>query len=162
MIFATVGTQLPFDRLINALDAWAGARPDQPEVFAQVGPTDLKPAHIEFSTFLTPDEHDRRMNEATVVVGHAGMGTIIGSLQLGKPVVIMPRKAQLGEHRNDHQLATAARFAERPGVRVATDEYELASALDDLVDGKIAPGQRISPHASEELLGAVRAFIRGE
>jgi UDP-N-acetylglucosamine transferase subunit ALG13 len=90
------------------------------------------------------------------------MGTIIGSLQLGKPVVIMPRKAQLGEHRNDHQLATAARFAERPGVRVATDEHELASALDDLVDGKIAPGQRISPYASEELLDAVRAFIRGE
>ena len=35
MIFATVGTQLPFDRLIAAVDRWAGTRPGR-EVFAQI------------------------------------------------------------------------------------------------------------------------------
>jgi hypothetical protein len=34
MIFATVGTQLPFDRLLLGLDSWAAANPGIP-VLAQ-------------------------------------------------------------------------------------------------------------------------------
>ena len=37
MIFVTVGTQLAFDRMIKAVDEWAGAR-GRTDVFAQVGP----------------------------------------------------------------------------------------------------------------------------
>src|SRR3954470_10768842 len=45
VIFATVGTQLPFDRLVGAVDRWAATRGDR-DVFAQVGARTLRPAAI--------------------------------------------------------------------------------------------------------------------
>ena len=48
MIFATVGTQLPFDRLIVALDQWAASSPDV-EVFAQIGRGEYRPGPITWT-----------------------------------------------------------------------------------------------------------------
>jgi UDP-N-acetylglucosamine transferase subunit ALG13 len=156
VIFVTVGTQLPFDRLIDAVDAWAGSGGGH-DVFAQVGPSDRTPKHIQFAPFISPDEHRRRMREADAIVAHAGMGTILSALQLGKPLLVMPRSAALGEHRNEHQSATARRFAELGCIAVAGEGRELAARLDAL--HVINAGERISPYASERLIGALSTFI---
>jgi UDP-N-acetylglucosamine transferase subunit ALG13 len=92
-----------------------------------------------------------------VVVAHAGMGTILTCLELGKPILIFPRQAALGEQRNDHQLATAERFRERGDVHVAMEEDELAALLDRVDNLKAAA--RLGSRASDELLTAIRAFI---
>jgi UDP-N-acetylglucosamine transferase subunit ALG13 len=158
VIFVTVGTQLTFDRLIEAVDAWAGAEPGR-AVFAQIGPSRLKPRHIEHAQFISPQECRERMLTAEAIVAHAGMGTILTALEMGKPLLVMPRRAALGEHRNDHQLATAHRFAELGKVKVAFDEAQLPVRLDEL-DG-VSAQPRISPHASEDFVAALRAFIIG-
>ena len=49
------------------------------------------------------------MDAAAAIVAHAGMGTILTALETGKRLLVMPRRAALGEHRNDHQLATVSR-----------------------------------------------------
>jgi UDP-N-acetylglucosamine transferase subunit ALG13 len=159
VIFVTVGTQLPFDRLIAAVDAWAGAGASR-RVTAQIGPSSLRPTHIDARAFISPAECRRLMQEASVVVAHAGMGTILGALELGTPVLVMPRRAALGEHRNDHQLATARWFASEGSVSVAFDEHELASKLDDVE--RLASRERISQYASDRLIGALRSFIEGD
>jgi UDP-N-acetylglucosamine transferase subunit ALG13 len=159
VIFVTVGTQLTFDRLIKAVDEWAGSR-GRADVFAQVGPSELAARAITVQKFITPQECDQKMRAADVIVAHAGMGSILTALELGKPIIVMPRRASLGEHRNDHQLATARRFAELGSVSVAMDEKELVQRLDAI--GQIGAAPRISPFASERLIGAVRAFIHGE
>ena len=41
MIFVTVGAQLPFDRLVDTVDAWAGRKGDT-EVLAQIAVDDPK------------------------------------------------------------------------------------------------------------------------
>lgn len=159
MIFVTVGTQLPFDRLTAAVDHWAGAAGGR-EVFAQIGPSSLRPRHIDHARFASPEECRERMRSSTAIVAHAGMGTILTALEMGKPLLIMPRRAALGEHRNDHQLATAERFAAIGGVKVALDETELALKLDEL---KLSARQPpISRHAPDQLVGALRAFIAGQ
>lgn len=159
MIFVCVGTQLAFDRLIVAVDQWAGAGPGR-EVFAQIGPSRLRPRHIQHAEFVSPKECSERMTGADAVVAHAGIGTILTALELGKPLLVMPRRAEFGEHRNDHQLATASRFAELGRVSVAFDETELAVRLDEL--DRVAARPRISASASEPLLTALRAFIIGQ
>ena len=53
MIFVTVGHQMPFDRLIAAVDAWAGAR-GRSDVFAQIGTTSLRPASFNAATTFDP------------------------------------------------------------------------------------------------------------
>lgn len=159
MIFVTVGTQLAFDRLITAVDEWAGAAPGR-EVFAQIGPTRLRPRHIERAQFVSPAECGERMLAATAIVAHAGMGTILTALEMGKPLLVMPRRAALGEHRNDHQLAAARRFAELGSVKVAFDQAELALALDAL--DRLAGRPRINPYAPDVFLAGLRAFIVGQ
>jgi UDP-N-acetylglucosamine transferase subunit ALG13 len=158
VIFVSVGTQLTFDRLITAVDEWAGRAADR-RVFAQVGPTELRPRHIEYAQFVSPAECRERMLAAKAIVAHAGMGTILTALEMGKPLLVMPRRASLGEHRNEHQLATAHRFAELGIVKVAFDEQELPLRLDELDRPAALP--RISPYASDEFVAALRAFIAG-
>ena len=159
MIFVTVGTQLAFDRLIVAVDQWAKTAPGR-DIFAQIGPSNIAPRHIEHAQFVSPEECRERMLAADAIVAHAGMGTILTALEFGKPLVVMPRRAALGEHRNEHQLATAHRFAELGWLQVAFDETELADELDTL--DSLAAGPRISPSAPDELVNRLRAFIGGE
>ena len=60
-----------------------------------------------------------------MIVAHAGMGTIISAMQHQKPIIIFPRIAALGEHRNEHQMATAKKMKELGYVHVAFNEKEL-------------------------------------
>ena len=41
MIFVTVGYQMPFDRMVESIDRWAGRHPDA-AIFAQIGPTEFR------------------------------------------------------------------------------------------------------------------------
>ncbi len=158
MIFVTVGTDLPFDRLVRVVDEWAAGR-GRTDVFAQIGASRWTPAHLPYSNFLPPDEFTRRFAEARVIVAHAGMGTILSALRWEKPILVMPRRAALGEQRNDHQLATARRLSAIDKVDVAMDESELRARLDALDALKVrAP---IGPYASAELIDAIRRFIGG-
>lgn len=153
----TVGTQLPFDRLIHALDQWVSHCDPRPEVFAQIGPDGQQPKHLEFVRTLTPQQFNEKLQAAQIVVAHAGMGTILSALEIGKKVVVMPRRAELGEHRNNHQLATAKKLGDAGMVDVATDEEQLIDMLSQM--DKAESTGAISAHASEPLLNAVRQFI---
>ena len=95
-----------------------------------------------------------------MIVAHAGMGSILTALEYGKPILVMPRRGDLRETRNDHQIATAKRFRELGKVAVAFDEVELARELDRL--DELKPTERIGQFASESLLATVSAFVRGE
>ena len=128
MIFATIGTQLPFDRLIIALDQWAALNPET-EVFAQVGRGAYEPEHIRWTRDMDPQDFRGQLANCDTVVAHAGMGTIISAIEMGKRVIVMPRRASLGEHRNEHQLATANRLEHLNGLQVVHDADTLAGAL---------------------------------
>ncbi|MCA6107161.1 glycosyltransferase [Bradyrhizobium cenepequi] len=156
MIFATVGTQGQFDRLISTVDRWAGVN-GRADVFAQTGPSDYQSEHIRTERFIDPTEFRNRVEAASLVISHAGMGSIITALELGKRIIVMPRRASLGEHRNDHQLATAKRFAQQGRIAVAFTEQELVDKLDQLqVFDKT---ERLSAQASPDLISTIRTFI---
>ncbi|MCC5787804.1 MAG: hypothetical protein JJU33_14010 [Phycisphaerales bacterium] len=162
-LFLTVGTQLSFERLTGGVDRWAGACDVRPQVSAQAGPDEHRYEHLEVEPFVSPSRFNELFEQADAVVGHAGMGTILTAMTRGKPLLIMPRKASLGEQRNDHQLATAKHFEGRPGILVAWEEEDLAERLDELVGLASAPPSEAaaSPWASERLLDFVRSFVRG-
>lgn len=156
MIFITVGTDLPFDRMMKVVDLWAGET-GRKDVFAQIGEGGWQPKHIPFVEFLEPAEFKKRFAEATLIIGHAGMGTILSALLHGKPILVMPKKASLGEHRNEHQTATAKRMMALGNVNVAFDEAELREKLDrvDELQGR----EPIGAHASGGLVDGIREFI---
>lgn len=155
-IFVTVGAQMPFDRLIEAVDAWA-ADAEGVEVLAQIGDSELKPAHLPHTRFLEPPDFDRAYDEADVVVGHAGIGTLFAALERGKPILVLPREAARRETRNDHQIATAKAFARFPGVHVAWNAAELPAKLATLSRSRTSP--QLGPFASGPLVERISAFI---
>lgn len=141
------------------MDEWAGNHPGE-EIFMQTAETTYQPRHCAFKPYTQPNEWEECFSRASLVVSHAGMGTILKSLNRGKPLILMPRLAALGEHRNDHQVATAARFDGFPNVRIVNEPSELVAALDDPPIA-VAP---VDPSASanlNQLIGALKEFVEG-
>jgi UDP-N-acetylglucosamine transferase subunit ALG13 len=157
MIFVTVGTDGPFDRLVAAVDQWAG-KSGRGDVVAQIGNTKLRPRFMRVYPFLDPPQFTEYFTAAELVIAHAGMGTILSALRYQKPLVIMPRQAALGEQRNEHQLATARRLQKMGKVFVAFDEAELLARLDAVHDIALA-STAIGAYAEPRLLAAIREFI---
>ncbi|OZB19064.1 MAG: hypothetical protein B7X55_04055 [Rhodobacterales bacterium 34-62-10] len=162
MIFATVGTQLPFDRLLSALNDWAHLNPNVP-VTAQTGAIRTQYAHLTCHTHLDQAAFAAQMAQASVIVAHAGMGTILAAAEAGKPVILMPRRAAYGEHRNDHQLATAAEMAVLSNVTVIDDARDLGAALATTLAATLAKTATVQPRlaatASPRLLDTLKDFI---
>jgi UDP-N-acetylglucosamine transferase subunit ALG13 len=158
MIFLTVGTQLPFDRLVLAMDKWAECN-SHLEITAQIGNSNLRPKHMRWKQFMAADEFRTKFESSGTIVAHAGMGTILTSLDLGKPVVIVPRLADLGEHRNDHQLATAKRFARFYQVQTVENLDRLGPTLDSLEN--LSEDYDFTGGPAPDLIAAVRQFVTG-
>jgi UDP-N-acetylglucosamine transferase subunit ALG13 len=154
-VFVTVGTQLPFDRLIGAVDQWAASR--NCEVLAQTGTTQLQPRHIDWKDFIDVSEANERIRTADLVVAHAGMGTILTRLETGLPMIVLPRRADLGEHRNDHQLATVRRLSHIPGLIVVNDEGELQDRMSRFEPRRGTAA--LEAVASPSLITAIREFV---
>ena len=156
VIFVTVGGPLPFDRLVHTVDRWAKEQ-QRREVFAQIGDSTTPPNYIEWQRFLSPSEFQAKARQAEFIIAHAGMGSILTAIEVGKALVIMPRRAHLGEHRNDHQWATVRRLADGVGVTVAADEGELLERLARLEELSSTTERR--SHDYKRLLEFLRSTI---
>ena len=110
MIFVALGTQdKPFTRLLKRLE-----EADLPEeIVVQAGYTDFSSDKMDVRKYVEKDEYSRLLEEADLVICHAGVGTIMESLQKHKKVIVSPRLSKYGEHQNDHQLEIADTFAKQ-------------------------------------------------
>ncbi len=162
MILVTAGNDLAFNRLMRHADSWAKAHPDEPMLAqtGRLGRTDYVPTFMPWVELLQANQFEQHCREAKLIIAHAGMGSIITALAGGKPIVILPRLAQLKEHRNDHQMATARRFTGRSGLFVALEESELAVAIAKALTAPATSSADRLPHvAPAEFTDRLRAFI---
>jgi UDP-N-acetylglucosamine transferase subunit ALG13 len=163
MIFLTIGTHEPFERLVRAVDAWCATQTTGQTLFGQItdpGTGGYVPQHFEFVSRLTPLDYAARFGQADLIVSHAGMGSILTALQAAKPIVILPRRGHLRETRNDHQYTTMKMLGHRPGIHVAEDETQLSAVLDRaIVDLANPQAARISNLAQPRFTDALRVFL---
>jgi beta-1,4-N-acetylglucosaminyltransferase len=141
MIFLTVGTQFPFDRLIRAIDELFDRGLVSEPVLAQIGTEAYRPRNFEAVASLDKLTFERQVQKSTAIIGHAGTGTITMALNHGKPLLAMPRRRKYGECVNDHQVGLAERFATLGHILVAHDERELSSQMERLKSFTPAPRQ---------------------
>ena len=154
MIFVTTGTQIPFDRFIQAVDEIMEGM-DEP-VIVQALKSDYKPKNFETVDFLPPDEFNKILAGARWIVSHAGIGSILSALEYEKPIIIFPRLASWGEHRNDHQLATAMKMNELGYAYVAYDKKQLK---DLMLAGDLNPLRTVKNASENSLAKSVIHFI---
>lgn len=132
MIFLTVGTQFPFERLIKAVDHILEQNPNKEEVFAQIGNSLYKPRNFAHVSSMTSKHFENYFKKASAVIGHAGVGTITMALNLNKPLLVMPRMQVYHEHVNDHQVALVRKFEQQGYILAAYSEQQLSHQMESL------------------------------
>ncbi len=132
MIFMTVGTQFPFDRLVKSFDQVVSLNLLKEDIFAQIGCSDYKPRNFEAVSFLEKSLFDKHIRQASYVISHAGMGTICATIEHHKPLLVMPRRQVYNEVVNDHQLAIARKFEQLGHILVAYKAEDLAKKISQL------------------------------
>lgn len=158
MIFVTIGSMFPFDRLIRYMDEWAAEHPHV-ELRAQIGDGAYEPRHMPFDRKLAQDEFDALMRRAEFIVAHAGMGSVIQAAEFEKPIVILPRLFEQGEHTTNHQVDTANWLADRPGIRVVETKDALFETVERWLVAPDNPDGALSKTAPPEFIGRIRGFL---
>ena len=161
MIFVTIGSMFPFDRLIRLMDAWAQAHPGV-DLLAQIGDGDYAPTHMRWVRKLDQTEFSRTVAEADLVVAHAGMGSVITASQYRKPIVMLPRLRQSGEHTTDHQIATANWLRDKPGVYIADTDADLGPRIAEALAAGAPAETTFAPEAPAEFIARIRQCIFGQ
>lgn len=137
LVFVTVGTDHhPFDRLVRWVDNWLASRVDRPvRCLIQTG-TSQPPRMTEYDQYFGYQQMETFLAEATAVVCHGGPGTVMMCRSAGKRPIVVPRRHDLGEHVDDHQLAFARRIANEGEIALAEDEATFAACLERALAGE--------------------------
>lgn len=156
MIFCTVGTQLPFDRLIDYLLAWQ-VDSKCTDLVCQVGSSNKYLPKDGFQVSISEPFFSGYFDSAKIIVSHAGMGNIIRALDAGKAIVVVPRLASLGEHINNHQLDTVQSLSVLPNIFVASTYEEFIVAVDSALSYE---GSSLGSNSNlQQLIRSVSEFV---
>jgi UDP-N-acetylglucosamine transferase subunit ALG13 len=152
LIFVTLGTHHdPFPRLIDGLHGL-----DEEDLVVQYGhsPAPLHAAEtIQFLPFVDLIE---RIRAADVVVTHAGVGSILNCLRMGRTPLVVPRQSRFGEHVDDHQVELTRALAEDGKVIPVWDVEDLPALIETVPE----PAPVFDGHAGDGLQRAVREALQ--
>ena len=161
MIFVTVGNSIKgveFYRLIRQIDDIAGELGE--EVIAQIGFIEEQPKNMKWFPYLNFMEILKYFEEASLIIGHGGVGTVINAIAYKKPLILVPRSSTQGEHIDDHQMELARNLKGVEGIFVVDDIEELKPTIlkvRQLVEDKTME-PRFSPERTK-LLSFIREYV---
>jgi UDP-N-acetylglucosamine transferase subunit ALG13/glycosyltransferase involved in cell wall biosynthesis len=156
LVLVTIGTDHhPFRRLTDWVEQWlADGGEKQARMLIQHGATTL-PAGPGRVKQLGYSDLQQALQEASVVVTHAAT-TAIEARAVGTVPIVVPRRPDLGEHVDDHQLRFARKLRADALAVVCETEQEFRDALDSALaavpeageaagaDGFSGPGNSVS------------------
>jgi UDP-N-acetylglucosamine transferase subunit ALG13 len=116
-----------FERLVARL---LDILPADADVLWQTGDTDVSGLGIVGHHAIPERQLSEAIREADVLVAHAGVGTALAALEVGKCPVLVPRRLSHGEHVDDHQIQIAGELGGR-GLALSVEADELT--LDHLL-----------------------------
>jgi len=158
LIFVTVGTQrFPFNRLLTIIDRLIEKEVIVDDVIAQIGYSDYKPKNFAFFKFCDQSKLDELTKDCKLLITHAGVGTITKALEYGKKIVVIPRREDLNEHIDNHQLEIAQKFEEDNFLKFANNEEELEDILTNI--NEIIFNKYIAKELV--ILDSIRRYIEG-
>lgn len=143
-VVVTVGTtDRNFRRLITRL---VDIIPADVDVLWQTGHSDVSGLDIEARKLVPEAELIAAINDADVIVSHAGAGSLAMALRLGRVPVFVPRRASYDEQIDDHQVELAA-WAASQGLAVTAEANEVSYA-----DLRAAAGRQVTTRPVGELV----------
>jgi len=131
LIFVTVGNAIQgFDRLLKEIEVLRKTGFLEGEVLVQYGHSRFLPCGCSCVPSLARDEFPKYIAEASLVITHAGAGSIGHCIRLGKKPVVVPRRKEYREHVNDHQLELVRELDAQGRIYAAFDVSDLRSAIE--------------------------------
>lgn len=113
MIFVTVGTQPNgFLRCLKEVETLIDKYNIKEEIVAQIGNTDFKTDKFKTIPFTGENEFKQYIQDASVVITHAGSGAIFNSIKAEKKVIAMARLHDFNEMADNHQTELVKKLAE--------------------------------------------------
>lgn len=158
MIFVSVGNPLQsFGRLLDSVEALTGMDPFGTEdVFIQTGHNpDFKSQKCETRDFLGMEEFQTKIQEASLVICHGGVGTVMSAVRAGKLPVVMARRKKFGEHIDDHQVQVVEALAAEGMLVPAFTPADLPSAVQEARSKSF----RLPPPVPTKMLSLVEEAI---
>ncbi len=137
MIFVITGTEAyPFNRLISEIDKLKMEKNITDEVYIQLGSCTFKPEFCTWDNWLPFDKMCENIKKADIVITHAGAGTTLLCLDLGKKPIIVTRQKRYNEHLDDHQVPFAKMMESLEYAIVAYDVREIRGCMEKLIMNK--------------------------
>lgn len=131
-VIVTVGgnAHYGFERLIRQLHS---VIPADWSVLWQVGPSEVSDLGIQTVRSLPAARLREEIAAADLVISHAGTGSILTALSLGKRPIVVPRRTAHGEHIDGHQNDLASYVASEGLAMVREAD---AITLEDLQESR--------------------------
>jgi len=126
------------------------------DVFVQYGNSRVVPPNCMAVAFVSRDEFDHLIREASLVITHGGAGSIGKCLLAGKKPVLVPRRVAFGEVVNDHQLELV-RELESQGRIYAV--YDIASFPDVVRSAREQGGSQAPADRCSGVSAIVKVFL---
>lgn len=130
-LFVILGTQkFPFHRLLKAVEEIIKEGLfTKDEVLVQSGIFEPDRESINFVNSIPVDQFNSILQNAEIVITHAGVNSILSCMRLQKHFIIAPRLKQYGEHVDDHQLEIAEVMRTQFNVLVLNDVAQLCELI---------------------------------
>ncbi len=140
MILVSVGMHTQgFERLVRAADELAAGLAEP--VVIQYGCALYEPKNAQAFRFTGNEEMNQHIQQARVVICHAGAGVLVLALKAKKKVIVVPRRRQYQEHFDDHQMELAY-VLQRERRAVAVFDPSAAALSEALLQVEtIPPGE---------------------
>lgn len=131
MIFVILGTQdKQFPRLLDAIQKQIdnGNISKSEKIIVQAGSTKYKSNNMEIKDYIGVRKFEELIEQADLIICHAGVGTILTALKKNKKIIAAARLKQYGEHVNDHQLQILDNF-NKAGYILALNDFDKLNEL---------------------------------
>jgi UDP-N-acetylglucosamine transferase subunit ALG13 len=151
ILVATGTTAWPFDRLVRAVERF---ELDE-SIVVQHGASSIRPAGTTCLDYVSFERFVELVQEARIVVTHAGVGSILVALMNGKRPWVVPRRACFGEAVDDHQLELGRRLSNLGALTLVEDPSKLSEALASV---PVLEGLPLSGEAGS-LVPDLRAYL---
>ena len=156
MILVLLGTQNnDFHRLLCEIEKNIDNGIIKQEVVVQAGFTKYHSEKMRIFNLIPQNDLNKLVEKASLIITHAGIGSIEMALEKNKKVIAVPRLAKYGEHINDHQTQIIAKFNSLGYIIGLQDVEELAAALTKVK--KFKPNKFI--HNNNKMLNLVSELI---
>lgn len=157
MILVLLGTQNnSFHRLLEEVEKNIENGIINEEVIVQAGYTKFESDKMKIIDLMSKEQLSKFQDEASLIITHGGVGSIVSSIEKGKKVIAVPRKHEYGEHVNNHQEEIVKDFNDKGyiiGIKEVDDLKQALINSKDFEPVKYQPNNKKMLKIIEDFIG---------